>query len=977
MTDCDCGFEVSDMVSFAGGQGEISKIDHRETGPCLLHIHTEDGLEKRPSSMNIEKLDTGVDLLGKGEFDSPERFDLRLKAAELGLAHRQDRFVALTGSRIDIEPYQVQAAYEVLNSLDHRYLIGDEVGLGKTIEAAIVIEELIARGRADRVLIVTPAPLTVQWQEEMRDKFDRDYQIYDRGYVEAKRKAHPNENVWTHDDRIITSIDFAKQDDLLAALQNLEQEWDIAVFDESHHLTARRKGNNTKETTERYRVGKAVARNSEGLLFLTGTPHKGKADQFYFMMDLLAPYRFRDEHDITPDALDDLMIRRLKEDMYEPDGSRMFPEKNIETLPVSFTDEERALYDNVTDYISEHYNLAEREDNNAVGFAMAIYQKRLVSSIYAIRKSLKKRLETLKSGGKDPDDLSSLVKSLLDQYRTDPEMLTDAQRERVEEELGEVTLGQGGGAIEQELDIVRDLYNQAKSIQTDSKAERLREFVDGVLGEDPDEKVLIFTEYTDTLEYLRERVFSNHDVAQIYGDLSQDQRRRELEKFRDEANIMLATDAAREGLNLQFAHIMVNYDLPWNPIRIDQRIGRLHRYGQEHTVEIRNLFVSDTRESDILEVLMEKVEEIESTLGMSSDVLGMVLDEFDLENQIMTAIAKDQSVEQFAEMVDETVEEHEDAIRRIEEDFLIRDRFDLSAEDREILDVIEESRTEQVSETDIETLVRSFFDLFDGEIRGTHPGPAREGGDVFQLIVPDVIDGGEVESRYDRATFSRDLAQEDDELTFLALDHPLVQNIVEFCLRADAVGGQTAVRVGSEETPTPGLLCNYRLGYQSGRGDTVTERLAQIYVQPDGTITENPEIVGGIPPGDAPGFEEVATVSEVADDLIEVAETEAWERVNELAEEAQSERSREIEIKRKHARRYFESRIEEQEERLERYRQRASDPEEDVQVLVNQTERKLADLRSEREAELSRLEEEEVVVPEEPELVNAAVVIGM
>ncbi|WP_336331156.1 helicase-related protein [Haloarcula sp. CGMCC 1.2071] len=978
MSDCDCDFEVGEQVSFPGNQGEITKIDHRDSGPCLLYIHTDDGPTKRPTALQIEKVDTGSDLVSKGEFDSPERFDLRLKAADLGLAHRQDRFVALTGSRIDIEPYQVKAAYDILSSVDHRYLIGDEVGLGKTIEAAIVIEELIARGRADRVLIVTPAPLAEQWQAEMRDKFDRTYQVYDREYVEAKKQAHPNKNVWTHDDRIITSIDFAKQEDMRAALENLEEPWDIAVFDESHHLTARRKSDDTVEKTDRYRVGEAVARNSEGLLFLTGTPHKGKPDQFYFMIDLLAPYRFRDEYDITKDELQNLMIRRLKENMYEQDGSPMFPDKNIETLPVTFTDEERELYDNVTEYISESYNLADQEDSNVVGFAMSIYQKRLVSSIYAIRQSLKKRLETLKTGGKDPSELSSVVRSLVDQYRADPDMLTDEQRERVEEELEDVTLGRDSEAIEEELTIVQDLYNQAKAIQTDSKAERLREFVDRILEEDPDEKILVFTEYTDTLEYLRDRVFSNYDVAQIYGDLNQSQRRQEIEKFREEANVMLATDAAREGLNMQFAHIMVNYDLPWNPIRIDQRIGRLHRYGQEHTVEIRNLFVTDTRESDILELLMEKVDEIESTLGMSSDVLGMVLDEFDLEEQIMTAISKDQSTEQFAEVIDQTVEEHAEAIQRLETDFLIRDRFDLSEEDREILDVIEESKDEQVSETDIESLVRTFFGLYDGDISGTHPGPARTAGDVFQLTVPDVIAGGEVQKRYDQATFSREIAREKEAITFLALDHPLVQNIIEFSLQSDTVGGQTAVRVGSDDTPTPGLLCNYRIGYQSGRGDTVTERLIQLYVRPDGTVLdeESVELVGGIPPEQAGSFAEVTSITQIADELLEVAEDEAWDRVNQLAEEAQAERSREIEIKRNHAERYFESKIDEQQERLERYEQRASEPDEDMQVLINQTNRALQDLRKEREKELSRLDEEEIVVPDEPELVNVAVVIG-
>lgn len=976
MTDCDCGFETDDRVSFAGGEGEVLKITHHDSGACLLQIGTDEGkVEKRPSTM-VEKLDTGSDLLAKGDFDVPEHFDLRLKAEELSLAHRQDRFVALEGSRIDIEAYQVQAAHEILNSYDHRYLIGDEVGLGKTIEAAIVIEELMTRNRAERVLIVTPAPLTVQWQQEMREKFDRDYIIYDRDYVDAKRQASPNQNVWKQHDRIITSIDFAKQDDMLSALDNLDEEWDIAVFDESHHLTARRRSDNAVEKTERYRVGEAVATNSDGLIFLTGTPHKGKTDQFYFMISLLDPYRFRDEYDITPDKLDDLMIRRLKDDMYEEDGTKMFPEKNIETLPVNFTDAEEQLYEDVTEYITEHYNLASRADNDAAGFAMVLYQKRLVSSIHAIRKSLKNRMESIQAGGVDPDELSGLVKSLLPQYREDPTMLTDAQREEVEKELEGLAVSNDPEKIQQEYEIVQDLYNRAKRIDVDSKAEQLSEFVEGILGEDPDEKILIFTEYTDTLEYLRDRVFSDRDVAEVYGDLSQDRRRRELEKFENEANLMLATDAAREGLNLQFAHIMVNYDLPWNPTRIDQRIGRLHRYGQDRTVEIRNLFVDDTRESDILELLMEKLDEIENTLGMSSDVLGLVLDDVDLEEQIMTAIAEEDDGEIVAEEIDRTVEEREEALKRIENEFLIRDHFDLEEQDREILDIIEESREETVSEDDVEFLVRTFCNEYGGRIVNGHSGPAEDGDDVFDLVLPDVISGGEVQNRYDRATFDRKNAIEDEEIEFIALEHPVVRSIMEFCRDTARAGGQTAIKTGSSDLNTPGLLCNFRIGYLSGTGETVTERLVQVYVAADGgTMTDSANITGGLPPEKATEYPAVEQVINQAKDLLDQAESVAWQAIEDLASEAREEREREVGIKREHAQRYFESRIEEVEERLERFEAREQESDSDMRAAIGQEQRRLQDLKQEREKELARLAEDEQVVPEEPDLVNMAVVI--
>lgn len=975
MTDCDCDLEVGDRVSFAGGEGEIVKTNHRPSG-CLLHLLTDDNQSKKLPAAVVDAVDESDALLEKREFDEPDRFHLRARAAELDLAHRQDRFVALENSRIDIAPHQVKAAHDVLTSYDHRYLIGDEVGLGKTIEAGIVIEELAARGQAERVLIVAPAPLTKQWQEELREKFDSNYVIYDREYVDAKRDAHPAKNVWSHDNHIITSIDFAKQDDMLAALRNIEEDWDMALFDESHHLTARREGKRGVDKTERYKVGEAVSETSDGLLFLTGTPHKGKRDQFYFMISLLDPYRFRDEDDVHKDGLEDLMIRRLKDQMYEADGSKMFPEKNIETLPVEFTEEERKLYDDVTEYITEHYNLATEEENDAAGFAMVLYQKRLVSSIHAIRKSLKNRMDTIEAGGADPGELSQLTKSLLSRYREDPEMLTQAQREQVEEDLGGAAASTDPEKVKKELSMVRDLYNQAKAIDVDSKAERLRSYVDGILEEDPDEKVLIFTEYTDTLEYLRDRVFKDKDVAQIYGDLSQSQRQEELDKFEGEANVMLATDAAREGLNLQFAHLMVNYDLPWNPTRIDQRIGRLHRYGQDHTVEIRNLFIDETRESSILERLLDKIDEIEETLGMSSDVLGLVLEDVNLEDQIMAAIAEDDEPDSVADDLESLVENKEEAVRRVDEELLIRDKFDLSEEDKNIRDIVNKSAEDTVSETDVEFLVRTVCSKFGGSIENVRPGPAENGGDVFDLAIPDQIAGDQVDRRYNGATFDRKNAVADEELEFITLDHRTVRSMMEFCLDTDAVGGQTAILTGGGDLDTPGLLCNFRIGYLSGSGDTVTERLVQVYVTPDGNTQTGPfDITGGLPPSAAEEYPAIDAISGQAESLLSRAESVAWDLIDDLAEQAQEDREREVRIRRNHAESYFDYRINELKERIEKFEERDTEPGEDMSVVLAKHRRQLEDYREERAAELDRFEEEKQVIPDEPVLINMAVVV--
>ena len=878
----------------------------------------------------------------------------------------------------------MQAAYEILNSYDHRYLIGDEVGLGKTIEAGIVIEELIARDRADRVLIVAPAPLTVQWQEEMREKFDRNFVIYDRETVRTHRKSHPNQNVWKQEDLIITSIDFAKQttDDpesdrvsVLDALQNLDEEWDVAVFDEAHHLTARRSSDDSIERTQRYQVGEAVADNSDALLFLTGTPHKGKSDQFYFVISLLDPYRFSHESQITPDALDDLMIRRLKDDMYETDGTRMFPEKNIEALPVDMSHEERKLYNDVTEYIREYYDLAQQEDNQAAGFTMVIYQKRLVSSIYAIQKSLENRMRAIQNDAV-AEELPEDVQELIPRYSTEPETLTDAERTRVEEALETVTITLNQSQVQQELDRVKQLWQQAKSIETDSKAQLLRQFVDRILSQDPDEKILIFTEYTDTLAYLRDEVFADHDVAQIYGDLDQARRREEMAKFEAEANLMLATDAAQEGLNLQFAHIMVNYDLPWNPIRIDQRMGRLHRYGQEHTVEIRNLFFDNTRESEILNMLIEKTNQIESDLGMRSNVLGRVLDDVDLDETIMTAIADETSTEEIVADIETTIEERREAVETVETEFLIRDRFDLSDEDEEILDVIERSQHGEVSEADVEMLVRTFFDEFGGSITGVRPGPARTGGDVFQLEVPDVLTGSQVKQQYVRATFTREVAVEKDDVAFISIDHPLVESLIEFCLDSEQVNGDITAKVAAADVDGPGILFNYRLGYVSGAGEVVTEKLVRVYVTVDGTVSmERPELTATITPENLSSSEQIDQLSHVAEELHETAEMEAWEHVESFAEEARDKRRQDVEIKREHAERYFTEKIEEWEERLETYRERAEQGA-DMSAPIGNAKQKLEQLRRKRDTELARLEEEQHVIPQEPELVTAAYILS-
>ncbi|WP_247729572.1 helicase-related protein [Halovivax limisalsi] len=935
-----------DFVQFPGGRACVVSVQEREGRSDLLYLRTEGGeLKKVPGDLaGIEPGRSVPDRLASGEFDDPVRFSLRERAVRLSLAYRSNRFLSLSGNRIRIEPYQVDAAHQILTSYEPRFMIADEVGLGKTIEAGIVIEELIARDRADRVLIITPASLRDQWQREMKTKFGREYVTYDRGYVDTLRNAHPGTNVWTHDDKIVVSIDFAKQDGLLDDLRRLDEHWDVVVFDEAHHLTARETGDGI-ERVGRYRVAEAVAGDTDALLFLTGTPHKGKPDQFFHLLRLLDPYRFRGPEDITPEELEDLMIRRVKTDdsMIAADGTPMFPDREITTLPVSLTSAERRLYDDLTEYISAVYTANAESDRHAAGFTMVIYQKRLVSSIRAIAQSLQNRLDDLEEKTTVGKDVSSQLHTVDD-------------------------------TVETEADVLEQLITAANNIGVDSKGKRLREFVDGVLSEDPDEKILLFTEYTDTLRYLRDEVLSEYTTVEISGQMDQEARREAIDAFRDDANILLATDAAREGLNLQFAHIMANYDLPWNPIRIDQRMGRLHRYGQDQTVQVYNLFVKETRESDILQLLVDKIDQIESDTGMRSDVLGTVLDDYDVEAAIMDAVTGERSSDAVKQEIDAAVEERKEAVEKIEREFLIRDKFD--ADDHEAIEnIINLSEENPISEDDIEQLVREFCKEFGGRVTSSQSSKGSSAS-LLQVQVPDIISlNTEVDEQYRKVTFSRTIALDEPDAELISLNHPLVQAITEYCLDGDWIDGKVAALVAQDPSKTPGILVTYRLGYVSGAGEVPTEDYTHVYIDAEGEIhAEPPSIVGVLPAQAASTGLETGEIAGRVGELLEQARNEATTVVEGLIDGVREERAQKVDIKEQHAERYFQHQIRKHEDRLRKYEKDATDTEKDMQVAIDSTRAEIRKLEEKWNREQERLERERQIIPDEPELVNAAFV---
>lgn len=963
--------QVGAKVRVGGLLGEVVRAEKRGEA-TLYRVAFAEGPPKSflVPPTRLERISSPLELASGLSFDSCARFDLLTEATRLSLAYEYDRLLSLAASRTNLEPYQVEAVYEVLNGHKQRFLIADDVGLGKTIETGMILKELAARGRANRVLVVVPAALQFQWQREMRERFDEHFIIYSSSYLKGLRQALPkNANVWEAYDKIVTSIDYAKREDgPLPEL--LRTRWDVIVFDEAHKLSITRYGDKT-ERTQRYRLGNALHDRADSLLLLTATPHKGDPYAFYALISLIDPYLFEDASSVEPDRLNTVMIRRGKDGIKDSDGKPVFRPREVRTISVTFTKREMDLYNAVTDYVRHEYNLAKSLKKRAVGFAMILLQKRMVSSIDAIRKSLKNRMARLITGA--VEEFSPEEERLVREYMDDPDALTDLDKDLIESKLEVVTAESSNIGLQAEMERLKALVDMADLIAVDSKATMLFDFVEGILVNDPAEKVLVFTEYRDTLEYLvslfQER---RRQPVIIHGNMSMTERRKAEERFKQpDANLMVATDAAGEGINLQFCHIMVNYELPWNPNRIDQRIGRLHRYGQKRDVKVHNLFVANTREGEIFLRLLGKIRLIEQQLGgRLSEIMGVLLEGVELEALLMDALAENKDVEVTWQDIEQVIEERRKTYQRVEDTMLMDLRkFDLES----TLKVIEKSQELAASEADIERFVGAFFEHFGGKIERTRRK------EVYRLTPPREVVTEGVEQRYDFVTFSKEVAKRlGEDVQFLAFGHPLLSAIIDFCLDKDyTFGGRAAMKVMGKETATPGALFNFILRYTDAKGTPVSEDLLPIFVGLDGQILHKPDM----------SREHFAATeaAQVSDDVVLRVATQierlcgdAFEEARRVSEEyaskAKSKRGREIEIKRRDAERYFAVRIREQEARLREYERRLADGE-DMEIAIRGVGSEIRNLEEGREAVLQQLKADEIIIEEAPELLNMAVIV--
>jgi superfamily II DNA or RNA helicase len=811
-------------------------------------------------------------------FDGDGRL-LRLvsEAYRISLAHLFDPFLALSTAHIEPYPHQLSAVYEhLLPRQPLRFLLADDPGAGKTIMAGLYIRELMARADLERCLIVAPGSLTEQWQDELDEKFHLSFDLMSRERIETSRTGNPFED----HDRIIARLDQLSRNEEVQDKIRAAPDWDLVVVDEAHKMSAHYQSGRIKDT-KRYGLGQLLGKKCRHLLLMTATPHSGKEEDFQLFLRLLDEDRyegkFRDGVHTT-DAKD-IMRRLVKEDLLKFDYTPLFPERKSYTAQYELSLDEGNLYSQVTDYVREEMNRADKllaQDGarrSSVGFALQTLQRRLASSPEAILRSIERRRERLegrlgelktmlrtgKTAASEQPSLDLSGEDLDDLY----EELPDDEIEELENQfLDHATAAQTVEELQAEILILGQLENLARQVRRsgqDSKWNQLNSILDHplMIGRDGSRtKLVVFTEFRDTLHYLAERIRTRlgrpEAVVEIHGGVKRKDRRKRIHEFMNDplVLVMVANDAAGEGVNLQRAHLMVNYDLPWNPNRLEQRFGRIHRIGQDEVCHLWNLVAKDTREGDVYERLLSKLEqESESLKGKVFDVLGQLFDQKPLRELLIEAIRYGNDPEVRARLhkaVDDAAD-HQHLLDLVDSKALAADTMD-TTKVRRIRQEMERAHAHRLQPHFIQSFFIEAFQRLGGEV---HP---REKGRFEITRVPAALRererklgcGAPLAERYERICFEKDHVGESPRAELVCPGHRLLDNTIDLLLerhRDLLKRGAILVDV-HDEGLEPSLLLYLEHHVQDGRrtrsGDleVVSKRLQFIRATRDGRFFE-------------------------------------------------------------------------------------------------------------------------------------------
>ena len=762
------------------------------------NLGTETLFRDRESTLEIVDAGTSWKFDGDGEM-----FRLVSEAYRIQLAHLFDPLLALHTSNVDPYPHQITAVYEeMLPRQPLRYLLADDPGAGKTIMTGLYLKELLVRGDLKRCMIVCPGSLVEQWQSELYQCFQLPFEILTRDKIDTALG-----NIFQEEDLLICRLDQLSRNETVQEKLK-ETNWDIIVCDEAHKMSASFSGGEVR-ATKRYRLGQLLGELTRHFLLLTATPHNGKEADFQLFMALLDADRFEGRFRDGVHVVDtsDLMRRMVKEDLLKFDGTRLFPERYADTINYELSGLEKDLYDEVTEYVCKEMNRADLirgQRGNRIGFALTILQRRLASSPEAIYRSIQRRRKRLEERLSDAQfGNQEEMTGIPTNTEEADDFYDEAPAEEIETKEEEVVARASAARTITELQAeirtlehLEELAQRVRQSDTDRKWEGLSNILRAEeLFDLPEHqrKLIIFTEHRDTLHYLTDRIQTlignPNAVVTIHGSMRWEERRKVQEDFKNnqEVQILVATDAAGEGINLQQAHLMVNYDLPWNPNRIEQRFGRIHRIGQTEACHLWNLVAAETREGEVFNTLFHKLRQQRDSLGGAVfDVLGKCFTDMSLRDLLIKAIREGDRPEvraRLTESIDGALDPtHFQAL--IEENALTHGTMDTTRIGN-IREEMERAEARRLQPHFIASFFQAAFKKLDGTLRKREEGRyeiRHVPGGIYNRSNLGV--GKPILHQYDRITFEKDKVniQGIPIAEFVCPGHPLLDATISAIL---------------------------------------------------------------------------------------------------------------------------------------------------------------------------------------------------
>ncbi len=835
--------KIGDKVRVKGredlGTVEVYRISE-SFGIYQADVMYEDANGRHLQSFPVDRLEFAPDLwerIKHNDFDQPLDFFLKQLAFQFPL---QNKGGQLSNSRTDLLPHQILLTRDVVSKKNRRLLVADEVGLGKTIEVGMVIKELVSRNEANRILVITPAGLTKNWQNELRDAFRLNFEILGIDFNDNSYSS------WETHSKVIASIDTVKRPQRMEKIL-AGPRWDLIVFDESHHISRTRYGKKTVPTLN-YKLAEAIKNHTRDLIFLSATPHQGNAYQFWSLIQLLDDTLFDSEEAMMDHKsfLNRVMIRRTKREVTDKNGVPLFMRREVHTHPFKLSIPERTFYERLTDYLREGYSAAgigtvgtrTTSQQRAIGFVMTTFQKIMSSSIRAIKQALRRRLlvllirsqlelENQRRRTNSNVHLSDRILKLQDEMRKlaseilrIPDILSRqteidtilaqikqrVSRNYIPEESTEWSLDndeQGEEGIYADANIPDEIskVNELLSIvpeEMDRKFDTLTRAIDAIRNSNPNEKFVIFTQYVETLTFLKERlemIYGNDKVVVIKGG-PLDDKIEAKDRFWDEhgAQFLISTSAGGEGINLQVGHILFNYDLPWNPMALEQRIGRIHRYGQKETSQVYNLVAEDTLEEKIYQILNSKLQEIAEHIGKIDQATGEPLEDF--RSEILGYMGSspnyldwyknaliDKDYKRTAKEIEEAMQNALQSIDALKNLTMDMSSFNL----QDYLNIEGKFSLEHM---------KSFCELAIVKLGGSFLPK----GEFYSIVTPKtLLSYSNVLPKYELVAFNREAAMRKRQAELMGLGHPLIDALIKYFQQVTIPGDVTALSTTSLE----------------------------------------------------------------------------------------------------------------------------------------------------------------------------------